>query len=144
MPPKLAALPALLGLLVSSCATHHAFNRVEIAKTTMRGMSEQDVRMCAGFPNKTYEDGKTRIWSYELEQRTGGVTLNAPVMFGLANSSLSLASNGYCKVQFLFIDGRVDKISYAGDSDTPRGRDTLCTPVISGCVDFAQDNQQRK
>ncbi|WP_342362914.1 hypothetical protein [Terrarubrum flagellatum] len=142
MPSKTAALLALPCFLLSSCAERHPYNTVEVAKTSMRGLSEQDVRMCAGFPSKTFDSGKTSVWSYEMEQRSGGVTLGAPVMFGIANTSLSLSSNGYCRVQFLFVDGKVDQVSYAGDSDTPRGKDTLCTPVVSGCVGYVQEKQR--
>ncbi|WP_152045984.1 hypothetical protein [Aureimonas psammosilenae] len=125
-------------LSFAGCAALTEFNDVEIARSAMLGFTEQDVRMCAGFPSRTAEEGDMTIWSYEIDNRSAGVSLSAPILFGAASTNLSLPSTGTCRAQFRFVDGRVDRVSYAGNNDTARGRDTLCTPVIKGCVAYAK------
>lgn len=94
--------------------------------------------MCAGFPSRTSEEGSTAIWSYESNERSGGVNLSAPIFFGAASTNLSLPSGGSCRAQFRFVDGRVDRIAYAGDNDSARGRDTLCTPIVDDCLTYGR------
>ncbi|MBC8130241.1 MAG: hypothetical protein H7Y08_07955 [Rhizobiaceae bacterium] len=118
---------------VAGCTTADKFNSVEIARTAMLGFNEQDVRMCAGFPTRSASEGDVTVWSYEGGGRQGGVDISAPVLFGAANANLSIPG-GTCRFQVRFQRGRVDRIAYAGDNDSPQGRDTICTPVIDGCV----------
>jgi hypothetical protein len=38
-----------------------------------------------------------------------------------------------------FVDGRVDRIEYAGDNDGRTGRNTVCTPLVNNCLRYAAD-----
>ena len=127
-----------LAVTLAGCAARYGFNSVEIAKTALLGMEEKDIRMCAGFPNRSFTEEGVTIWSYDGPSRSGGVNVSAPILFGAANTSLSLPGGGNCRVQMRFVDGRLDRLAYAGDNDGPRGRNTICTPVVDGCLDYAR------
>ena len=130
-----------LGLIVlatAGCAARYSFNAVEVAKTALLGMDQKDIRMCAGFPNRSFTEDGVTIWSYDGPSRAGGVNVSAPILFGAANTNLSLPGNGNCRVQMRFIEGRLDRLAYSGDNDGPRGRNTICTPVVQGCLDYAR------
>ena len=125
-------------LVTAGCAARYSFNAVEIAKTALLDMDQKDIRMCAGFPNRSFTEDEITIWSYDGPSRSGGVNVSAPILFGAANTNLSLPGNGSCRVQLRFVDGKVDRLAYSGDNDGPRGRNTVCTPVVDGCVDYAR------
>ncbi|MEF2072284.1 hypothetical protein [Consotaella aegiceratis] len=144
-PRRLFALVSLASLSLiglSGCMVPNEFSSVERARQSVLGFSKDDVVMCAGFPTRTRvnDDAGTEIWSYEFDEKNGGATVTAPLVFGLATPSINYSSGGDCKVQFLFIDGRVRRLAYAGDNDAASGRDTLCAPVIDDCVSYADQN----
>ncbi|WP_075215404.1 hypothetical protein [Mongoliimonas terrestris] len=139
-PGGLALGALLLGALlpITGCTARYDFSTVEVARTAMVGLSGQDVRMCAGFPDRTSTEDGVTVWSYEQETKGNGLTVSTPVLFGAANTAVNMSSGGSCRVQVRFKDGRVDRVAYAGDNDGPRGRDSLCTPVIDDCITYAQ------
>ena len=128
----------LIVLVTAGCAARYSFNAVEVAKTALLDMDQKDIRMCAGFPNRSFTEDGITIWSYDGPSRGGGVNVSAPILFGAANTNLSLPGNGSCRVQMRFVGGRLDRLAYAGDNDGPRGRNTVCTPVVEGCLDYAR------
>ncbi|WP_181708042.1 hypothetical protein [Chthonobacter rhizosphaerae] len=141
MPPPFARPAVTLAVAVAAlagCAANYDFNTVEIARTALVGLREQDVRMCAGFPDRTSSEDGVTVWSYEQQTKGNGLTVSTPVLFGAANTALNMSSAGSCRVQFRFQNGRVDRIAYAGDNDGPRGRDTLCTPIVDDCLAYAR------
>ncbi|MCX5497028.1 hypothetical protein OSH11_20150 [Kaistia dalseonensis] len=105
------------------------------------GLSQADIRMCAGFPQRTSrESDGSEIWSYETAVSSGGVTVNAPVLFGAASTSVSMKpGGGNCRAQIRFVDGRAVRLTYAGDNDTSYGRNTVCAPIVAACVDYARE-----
>lgn len=138
---RIARWAAVAGAIaVAGCAASVPINSVEVARKTLIGFSEEDMRLCAGFPDRSYDADGTTVWSYVFEQRTNGVTLGAPVLYGLASTSVSLSSAGNCKMQVRFRDGRVDRVAYAGDNDTAQGRDTVCTPIVDDCLSYAREH----
>lgn len=136
----------LLGALlpITGCSARYDFSPVEVARTAMIGLTGQDVRMCAGFPDRTSTEDGVTVWSYEQESKGNGLTVSTPVLFGAANTAVNMSSAGSCRVQVRFKDGRVDRVAYAGDNDGPRGRDSLCTPVIDDCIGYAERFRQAK
>ncbi|MFD2236204.1 hypothetical protein [Aureimonas populi] len=133
---RFAVLASLL--LLSGCAGTYAVQRVDAAKTALVGLSERDVRMCAGFPTRQFEEDEVKIWSYELRNQTGGVNFSAPLW--VANTNLNLSGGGSCHAQFKFVDGRLTRLAYAGDNDGAQGRDSLCAPIIDGCMSYLAEN----
>ncbi len=109
---------------------------VQSAKTALLGLTEDDITLCAGFPDHKQVKNNINIWSYEYSTAGNNVAVSAPVLSGIANTSVNYSSGGNCHVQFLFIDGQVRRVAYAGDNDTAAGRDALCEPVIDDCLRY--------
>ncbi|WP_152527839.1 hypothetical protein [Lutibaculum baratangense] len=136
----LAAIGCLVATgVVGGCAVPQRFSMVDDAKTMLLGLSEQDVTLCAGFPDQKQANEGSEIWSYRFKTTGNNLAVSTPVLYGIANTSMNYSSGGTCSVQFLFVDGRVSRIAYAGNNDTASGRDTLCEPVIDDCVRYVAD-----
>jgi hypothetical protein len=141
-------LPALLLLLAgaaltSSCLEEREAGAAAVARTALLGLSDIDIRMCAGFPSRTADIEQGQIWTYERNINRGGVSIALPtvdvgVFPALGGGSLSVAPGGYCNTQIRFSKGRVVDIAYAGDNDLPRRRNALCTSIIDECVDYVR------
>lgn len=131
----------ILGVALSACTTSE--RTVQTARSSMVGLSQADVRMCAGFPQRTSrERDGSEIWSYEASSASGGVTVSAPVLFGAASTSVSMKpGGGSCKTQVRFVDGMAVRVSYAGDNDSSYGRNTVCAPIVAACVDYAKEGE---
>jgi hypothetical protein len=142
---KLLQAGLALGALsaVSACNSTYPAQRVNSAKTILMGLTQEDVRMCAGFPTRQHEDSETgvSIWNYELRNQAGGVNLSAPLW--VANTNLSISGGGSCQAQFRFVDGVLDRLAYAGDNDGPSGRDTFCMPIVDGCLAYVAESGER-
>lgn len=135
----LSGLSLACALLAAGCAVPDRYTQVDHAKSMLVGLSEDDVTMCAGFPDRRQERENIDIWSYKHKTDGGNVNVSAPVLSGIANTSVNYSSGGNCSVQFLFVDGRVRRIAYAGDNDTASGRDMLCAPVIDDCMRYVAE-----
>lgn len=147
LPAERRAALRVLGLLVvagslAGCTPPSRFNIVDDAKIRLIGLSEQDITMCAGFPDRREEKEEVRIWSYRHDTDGGNLAVSAPVLAGLANTSVNYSSGGDCSVQFLFVQGRVRRIAYSGDNDTTTGRDMLCAPVIDDCLRYVAETER--
>ena len=138
--PTLIALIAGLAFQ-SSCVDSREDATVAAARTVLLGMSETDIRMCAGFPSRTVDIQSGQIWSYERTINRGGVNVALPnIAIGAIpalGGSVSVAPGGYCNMQVRFDSGRVVQVEYAGDNDLPRRRNALCEPIIDECVTYA-------
>jgi hypothetical protein len=138
------ALVASIGA-VSSCVESQPAREsttVASARKTLVGMSEVDIRMCAGFPSRTVDIESGQIWTYERTVNRGGLNVSVPT-FGLGTvpvpgGSVNVASGGYCNTQVRFARGRVVEVAYAGDNDLPRRRNALCTSIVDECVLYAR------
>jgi hypothetical protein len=126
---------------LSSCADKEAAT-VAVARTALLGLSEVDIRMCAGFPSRTVDIESGQIWTYERSINRGGLSVALPTVgvgaFPELGGSVNVAPGGYCNAQVRFANGRVVDIAYAGDNDLPRGRNALCTTVVDECVAYAR------
>ncbi|WP_185984285.1 hypothetical protein [Aureimonas mangrovi] len=138
-----ALLALLMVFTLAACAGTYPAQRVNSAKTVLMGLTQEDVRMCAGFPTRQHEDSEAgvSIWNYELRNQAGGVNLSAPLW--VANTNLSISGGGSCQAQFRFVDGVLDRLAYAGDNDGPGGRDTLCAPIVDGCLSYVVEETGR-
>ncbi|GGE09239.1 hypothetical protein GCM10011390_30430 [Aureimonas endophytica] len=123
--------------LLGACASTGPASRVASAKTALLGFSEQDVRMCAGFPQEQLTENGVTTWSYRATNSESGLSLSAPLW--IANTNLKVGGGGYCRAQFQFEGGHLTGLAYAGDSDSAQGRDALCAPIVNGCLAYARD-----
>ncbi len=120
----LAALPA--------CSIRDA-QTAATARTSLVGLSQEQLSLCAGLPAKTERvDPRTELRSYEAKADDAkALSLNFPVIGGGVN----LGSGGNCKVTFKLVDGHVQALGFAGDTDSgPGGIDAVCAPVVRHCL----------
>lgn len=135
--PRLGAF-IFCALALAACVSTPLATRVQTAKSSLLGMTKQDVRMCAGFPQRHHEEAGMTTWGYETRSQAGGVNLSAPLW--IANTNLSITGGGNCQAQFQFEDGRLTRLAYSGDNDGPQGRETLCAPIVEGCLIYLEEN----
>lgn len=116
------------------------------ARKEMVGLSEADVRMCAGFPTATADTGPSgQIWTYQRTVQRGNLSIAVPTMavgaIPAVGGSVNVAPGGYCNTQIRMLNGHVAEVAYAGDNNLPNSRDALCVSTVDACVAYAR---QRK
>jgi hypothetical protein len=121
-------------LLMSGCAAQDA----EIARrgrSELLGLSNVDLRMCAGHPNNEDKYPGGEIWMYEHGAVTpGGITVT-PVI-PVAGVSIGQPGGGYCRVQLRLVHDRVTEVAYAGATDMIGGEDAACASIIRTCLEY--------
>jgi hypothetical protein len=140
---------ALLGLVAfSSCAIPpdtskvvHEDKTVKTARKAMIGMSEAEVRMCAGFPTMGATVSNTeKIWTYQRSYSRGnlnvGVTSLAVGPMPGVTTATGMGAEGFCNTQVRFVNGHVAQIEFAGDNNTPTRINGLCVSTIDACVAY--------
>jgi hypothetical protein len=144
--PKLRNL-AVFGLLsIGACATPPDTSRlitedktVHQARKVMLGMSEADVRMCAGFPTMGVAISKEeKIWTYQRSFSRGSLnvgmtTLGVGPVPGVTGAT-GTGAEGFCNTQVRFVGGKVVQIDFAGDNNTATHINGLCVSTIDACV----------
>ncbi|WP_292615314.1 hypothetical protein [Mesorhizobium sp.] len=112
----------------------------------MVGLSEADVRMCAGFPTATADAGGSQIWTYQRTVQRGNLNVVIPTLavgaIPTVGGSLNVDPGGYCNTQIRMVDGRVAEVAYAGDNNTRNHRDALCVTTVDACVTYARQRHQ--
>ncbi|MER8444293.1 hypothetical protein NKH52_13915 [Mesorhizobium sp. M1066] len=149
------ALPVLSVAILSSCVVPDDTSRVAkvdptaaAARKEMVGLSEADVRMCAGFPTATADAGRSgQIWTYKRIVQRGNLSIVVPTLavgaIPAVGGSVNVAPGGYCDTQIRMVDGRVAEVAYAGDNNLPNRRDALCVSTVDACVTYARQHGQR-
>ena len=149
---KLALLAAGISTL-SSCVIPDDTSRVAkedvtaaAARKEMVGLSEADVRMCAGFPTATADVGPSgQIWTYQRTVQRGNLSIAVPTMamgaIPAVGGSVNVAPGGYCNTQIRMVNGRVAEVAYAGDNNQPNSRDALCVSTVDACVAYARQHR---
>jgi hypothetical protein len=115
----------------------------------MIGLSEADVRMCAGFPTATAEAGGLgQIWTYQRTVQRGNLNIVVPTLavgaVPAVGGSLNVAPGGYCNTQIRMVAGHVVEVAYAGDNNQPNNRDALCVSTVDACVAYARQRHQSR
>lgn len=119
---------------------------VKASRTVMIGMSEADVRMCAGFPTmgvKLTENEK--IWTYQRIYARGTVNFGASTLAvgptpGLTGGT-GLGTPGFCYTQIRFVDGKVTQVEFAGDNNTATRVNGLCVSTVDRCVVYGKNQK---
>lgn len=120
---------------------------VAAARSLMVGLSEADVRMCAGFPTTGAMIGeKEKIWTYQRVYPRGTLSVGASTLAvgptpGITGTT-GMGTTGFCYTQIRFVDGHVQEIEFAGDNNTPTAVNGLCVSTVDRCVVYAE--QRRK
>jgi hypothetical protein len=139
---------------VASCAVPpdtsrviHEDETVKAARSAMIGMSEADMRMCAGFPTSgTKISNSEKIWTYQRSYSRGnvnvGVTSLALGPVPGVTGATGVGAEGFCNTQIRFLNGRVAQVEFAGDNNTVRRINGLCVSTIDACVVYANKRKQ--
>jgi len=151
---KLALLAAGIPIL-SSCVIPDDTSRVAkqdattaAARKEMVGLSESDIRMCAGFPTATADVGSSgRIWTYQRTVQRGNLNIVVPTLamgaVPAVGGSVNVAPGGYCNTQIRMVNGHVAEVAYAGDNNLPNSRDALCVSTVDACVAYARQRNHK-
>ncbi len=146
----------LFPMLLSSCVIPDDTSSIvsensvtAAARTEMVGLSEADLRMCAGFPSEAVEMGEDgKILSYQRVVQRGNVNVVLPTSsFGILPSvggSMNLAPNGYCHTQVRLVNGRVAEVAFAGNNNQPGSLNALCVSIVDGCLDYARKKRNMR
>ncbi|TIT82092.1 MAG: hypothetical protein E5W56_06585 [Mesorhizobium sp.] len=151
---KLAFVAAGISIL-SSCVIPDDTSRVvkedattAAARKEMVGLSEADVRMCAGFPTATADAGPSgQIWTYQRTVQRGNLSIAVPTMavgaIPAVGGSVNVAPGGYCNTQVRMVGVRVAEVTYAGDNNLPNSIDALCVSTVDACVAYARQRSRK-
>ncbi|MBZ9709798.1 hypothetical protein LB543_24085 [Mesorhizobium sp. ESP7-2] len=147
------ALAGLIVVVQSSCVVPDDTSRIAkvdptaaAARKEMVGLSEADVRMCAGFPTATADVGRSgQIWTYKRVVQRGNLSVVVPALavgaIPTVGGSVNVAPGGYCDTQVRMVGGHVAEVAYAGDNNLPNRRDALCVSTVDACVTYARQHR---
>lgn len=122
---------------------------VTAARSLMVGLSEADVRMCAGFPTTGAMIGeKEKIWTYQRVYPRGTLSVGASTLAvgptpGITGTT-GMGTSGFCYTQIRFLNGRVKEIEFAGDNNTPTSVNSLCVSTVDRCVVYAKQRRKER
>ena len=136
-----APLLALALLALAGCQTPVAFQE------WAQGRPLTDLESCMGVPDHEAHQGALSFAEWSAKRATGNITvpmsdlallpITWPISLATAGS-VSMPSSGDCTVVATSgADGRVQRVAYTGDRNGWRGRNTVCLPVIDGCLEPA-------
>jgi hypothetical protein len=116
---------------------------VASARTEMVGLSETELRMCAGFPDATSDGGSAgQVWSFRRSTERGNTNLVLPATaFGVlpaVGGAVNIAPSGFCNTQVRLVEGKVAEVEFSGDNNRPGGRNALCATMVDSCVAYAR------
>lgn len=124
----------------------HEDATVAAARKELIGLSEAEIRMCAGFPSATADvGGAGKIWTYRQTLPRGTLNVAVPTVAvgplpGLGGS-VNVSSGGYCHTQVRLVDSQVAEVAFAGDNNTTRSINALCASMIDECVIYARNRR---
>jgi hypothetical protein len=130
----------LAGLLACSCADTQRAEVAKEAKTSMIGMTKEQVLACMGAPAQQAVAGETEAWSYPSGGDTktfGSATsfTNPYVPFGQAHVyGSSHSAHRYCVVSIVMAGGRVAAVNYTGRTGGWATQGEQCAFAIQNCV----------
>jgi hypothetical protein len=116
---------------------------VAAARTEMVGLTEAELRMCAGFPDATSDNGRNgQIWSFRRSAQRGNTNLVVPAttvgMLPAVGGAINIAPSGYCHTQVRLVERKVAEVEFSGDNNRPSGRNALCATMVDSCVAYAR------
>lgn len=126
---------------IKSVAGEHS--TVAAARTEMVGLTEAELRMCAGFPDETSDSGQEgQIWSFRRSAQRGNTNLVVPAttvgMLPAVGGAINIAPSGYCHTQVRLVERKVAEVEFSGDNNRPSGRNALCATMVDSCVAYAR------
>lgn len=132
---KHVALPVLLScaLLLGACAS--PLDQVaERARTEMIGLTEAQLKACAGEPTATNREGAVDIWSYFRETSRSATAISDVGYTPTNRGETTYDYFRYCEATFLFQGGRVQAVEFRGRTATGREIMEPCGAIVERCV----------
>ncbi|HYF06443.1 MAG TPA: hypothetical protein VD970_02400 [Acetobacteraceae bacterium] len=136
--PKLPLVLLALFALAGACAQRDAAV-AEDGRQRLVGLRSDDLRLCAGVPDRTATSDGGDFWTYDRAPPPAGLSVPVPVTGGAVN----LTGASACRVTFQLVEGRVTRIGFSSASDLPLARDSACAPVIQGCLRLLNEGSIR-
>jgi hypothetical protein len=132
---KTLALPVLLLALPLLGACASPLDQVaERARTEMIGMSEAQLKACAGEPTALNRENGIDLWSYFRETSRSATTISDVGYTPTNRAESSYDYFRYCEATFHLQNGRVREVDFRGRTAT--GREILepCGAIVQRCV----------
>jgi hypothetical protein len=115
---------------LGACGVEDVVVAIE-ARRALIGLAADDLRLCAGIPDRSATFPSGEFWTYVRSTPAGGVNLTLPGPFA---GGVNLSAAGDCRVTFQLVDGRVRRIGYSGASEFDSGASSTCAPIVHGCL----------
>ena len=126
-----------LVLLAAACAAYERSDEATRAQSRMVGMRDDQIRTCAGKPQRVEQRGETEIWTYD----SGGEDLRDRGEPAGPGSNFSDVVPGedpipkrYCVVRFFMTNERVSQVTYSGVTGGVFSRGEQCAFVVANCL----------
>ena len=125
------SLVILLLSLVAACTFGRSQDAKE-ARTKLVGMTRAQVLACAGRPKTTIRDGNREYLAYYSGSQ------DYDQLLGIEPNSIQKVTGTStpkdCKVRFLLLDGKVESVSYTGNTGGILTRDSACAVIVRRCL----------
>lgn len=121
---------AVLAMALASCGISRDMT-VREATTDLVGLSANDLRLCAGLPERTATGaGGAEFWSYERSATTGGANI------ALQRGGLNLSGLEECRAVFELAGGRVTRLAFMRTTSSGGAARAACAPLVRTCEEM--------
>jgi len=124
-----------IGLALTACAYQRA-GTAAIAKSSMIGMTKEQVLTCMGPPIRTAQAGSTEVWSYS----SGGDSYSGGAATGYAyGGSATATASGWtksrsCTVNIILSGDGVTAVNYLGRTGGLLTKGEQCAFAVENCI----------
>ncbi len=106
------------------------------APSLLVGLSANDLRLCAGLPDRTaIGTADARYWSYERFTTFGTGTVTLPQI------GVSLSGAEECRMTVELVEDRVRRIAFARTASPPSAPKASCAPLVQSCVEMIESGR---
>lgn len=131
---KILALPALLSLALLGACASPLEQVAERARTEMVGMSDAQLKACAGEPTALNRENGVDLWSYFRETSRSATTVSDVGYTPTGRAETSYDYFRYCEATFALQNGRVREVEFRGRTATGREIMEPCGAIVQRCV----------
>lgn len=115
---------------IGGCAVQDYFTANE-ASRAIPGLTADDLRLCAGLPDRTAQGGDGReYWAYERSRSASTGTIS------FAGIGVNIAGGEECRATFEVVNGRVARMAFTRVSSHG-----ACAPLVATCANMLSDQQ---
>lgn len=132
-----SSLLASVVLLLGAC-TSPLEQVAERARTDMIGMSEQQLKACAGEPTATNQENGIALWSYFRETSRSATAISDVGYTPTRRGETTYDYFRYCEATFALQNGRVREVAFRGRTATGREIMEPCGAIVERCVKAAK------